>query len=513
MIQYNSERQLTIEEFKTPFQTSLLPDNRWVILSKIVPWDKFASVYMSMMNIGFGRPGISPRIVLGALIIKHIEKLDDRGVIAAIQENIYMQFFVGLKEFTPTSVFDPSLFVDIRKRVGEEIFDSLNVELIKSFSEQEDKKHNKKHKNENNKTPKNKGKMQADATVADQYITYPTDNGILNQSRKQCEKIIDKLYELNNKKGVKPRTYRKKIDTAYLGYSKKKKKSKATHRKMTRKLLECVNRDIKHINNLLDVFELKGVHFPLKHSEQRMLWIINTVYSQQKGMYDTKTHSCPDRIVSIFQPHVRPIPRGKTKNQIEFGSKLGVSLDKGFARINTFSWDAYHEGKDLIKQVEAYKELHGHYPELVQVDKIYATRENRRWLKERNIRITASPLGRRKEKQKETYYQKQKRRKEAAERNHIEGKFGQGKNGYNLNKIRAKLKDTSESWVACIFFIMNLIHYEKHFIFCSIFKAINKFTTVAMLLFDLIKEVSKPQKKLEIKNLSNNWRMENYLVC
>jgi hypothetical protein len=152
---------------------------------------------------------------------------------------------------------------------------------------------------------------------------------------------------------------------------------------------------------------------------------------------------------------------------------LGVSLDSGFTRINTFSWDAYHEGGDLIKQVESYKELHGHYPELVQVDKIYATRENRSWLKERNIRITALSLGRRKNKENETYYQKRKRRKEAAERNHIEGKFGQGKNGYNLNEIRARLKNTSESWVACIFFIMNLILYEKGYFFGSILEKVN----------------------------------------
>ena len=488
MVKYDSERQLTIEEFKTPFQTALLADNRWVKLSKVVPWDKFASVYMSMMTVDFGRPGISPRIVLGALIIKHLEKLDDRGVIAAIQENPYMQFFIGLKEFTTQPVFDPSLFVDIRKRAGHEVFDSLNVELIKTISEKADKRHNKKgtDKNKNNSTPKNKGKLQADATVADQYITYPTDTGILNESRKQCEKFIDKLYDLSGKEGLKPRTYRREIDKAYLDYSKKKKKREATHRKMTRKLLECVKRDIKIINKMLDIFESKGSPFPLKHLEQRMFWVINTAYAQQKLMYDTKTHSCTDRIVSIFQPHVRPIPRGKTKAQIEFGSKLGVSLDNGYARINTFSWDAYHEGVDLIKQVEAYKKLHGHYPELVQVDKIYATRENRTWLAERNIRITAVPLGRRKSKEPETYYQKQKRRREAAERNHIEGKFGQGKNGYNLNEIRARLKNTSESWVACIFFIMNLILYEKECFFGLILK---KVTNMSRSILECIEEI------------------------
>ena len=470
MINYISERQLSIEEFKTPFQTSLLSDNRWVKLSYVVPWDDFASAYISMMNPDFGRPGVSPRLVLGALIIKHKEKLDDRGVIAAIQENIYMQFFVGLKEFNPKPIFDPSLFVEIRKRVGKDIFDSLNVKLIKSVSEDKDKKHNNKKGNDDDKTPPNKGKLQADATVADQYITYPTDNGILNQSRKQQEKIIDKLYDLNEKRGTKPRTNRRKLDTHYLGYSKKKTQPSSKHRKMTRKLLEALNRNKRHINNLLDILETKNKLFPLNQNEQRILWIINTVYVQQKHMYDTNTHSHPNRIVSIFQPHVRPIPRGKIKSKIEFGSKLGVSLDQGFARIDTFSWDAYNEGGDLVKQVESYRELHGYYPELVQVDKIYATRKNRNWLKERGIRLTAVPLGRKNKQNQETYYQKTKRKKEATERNQIEGKFGQGKNGYNLNQIRAKLLETSESWVACIFFVMNLIHYEKLSVFYSYIK-------------------------------------------
>ena len=172
--------------------------------------------------------------------------------------------------------------------------------------------------------------------------------------------------------------------------------------------------------------------------------------------------------MSIYQAHVRPILRGKQNARIEFGSKLGVSLDNGFALLNNFSWSAYHEGKDLIPQVEEYFKIHGFYPELVQVDKAYSTRENRAWLKERNIRITAPQLER-KPKKEANQYQKAKRKKEAAERNHIEAKFGQGKNGYNLNKIRAKLRETSESWVSCIFFVMNLINYQKKVSFGVLF--------------------------------------------
>ena len=462
MIDYISEKQLGIEDFKTPFEASLLPDNRWVELSKIVPWDRFASIYMSMMNSDIGRPGLCPRLVLGALIIKHKEKLDDRGVIAAIQENIYMQYFVGLKGYDPRPVFDPSLFVEIRKRIGASTFDKLNMDLIRSAGRPKGEKQASKKDGGNGGPPPNKGKLKIDATVADQYITYPTDGKLLNASRRQSEKMIDRLYGLNDKEGTKPRTYRRILDTAFLDYSKKRRKTRADHRKINRKLLEALKRNIKHIDALLDIFRAKGRPFPLSRKEQKMFWVVQAVYRQQRHMYDGNSNRCDDRIVSIFQPHVRPIVRGKDKTKVEFGSKLGVGLDNGFARIDTLSWDAYNESGDLVLQVENYKALHGYYPELVQADKIYAARENRAYLKERGIRITAPPLGRKsKALQQESYYKRRKRKKEAMERNHIEGKFGQGKNGYGLNKIRARLRDTSESWVAAIFFVMNLIHCQK----------------------------------------------------
>ncbi len=62
MIDYISEKQLSITEFSTPFETSLREHNRWAELNKIVPWDTFASIYMQLMGAETGRPGISPRI-------------------------------------------------------------------------------------------------------------------------------------------------------------------------------------------------------------------------------------------------------------------------------------------------------------------------------------------------------------------------------------------------------------------------------------------------------------------
>ena len=142
--------------------------------------------------------------------------------------------------------------------------------------------------------------------------------------------MIDKLYALTGKKGVKPRTYRRNMDKAYISYSKKKNHSKPEIRKIKRKLLEAVKRDLKHIDRLLDQAEVQVGKFPLTRQEQKLLWVIHTVYEQQQQMYRENSNSCPNRIVNIYQPHVRPIPRGKKKikNRIWFqaGSKPGQWL-------------------------------------------------------------------------------------------------------------------------------------------------------------------------------------------
>lgn len=67
----------------------------------------------------------------------------------------------------------------------------------------------------------------------------------------------------------------------------------------------------------------------------KQLATIRTLVEQQQYMYENKVHSVPDRIVSISQPYIRPIARGKAKAPVEFGAKLDLSIDEnGIARSN-----------------------------------------------------------------------------------------------------------------------------------------------------------------------------------
>ena len=131
MFRYQSQNQLSIKEFEMPFEAELNPTNRWVVMSQTIPWDEFARAYQKNFKSRRGAPTIDARIVLGVVIIKHLLKLDDQGVIEMIQENPYMQYFLGLKAFTSNPVMDPSLLVHIRKRIDLSVFEKLTDELIR----------------------------------------------------------------------------------------------------------------------------------------------------------------------------------------------------------------------------------------------------------------------------------------------------------------------------------------------------------------------------------------------
>lgn len=458
MINYTPQSQLSLSLFKHPFQQELDSTNRWVRLAELVPWDELASIYSRHLQSDTGRLSVNIRTVLAALIVKHKLSLDDRGTVEMIQENIYLQYFCGLKEFTTKRVFDPSLFVDIRKRLGGNEFNQFN-KLIIEKSEQikphqaRIKTKNKSDNDDSSSGPSaNRGTLKVDASVADQEIKFPTDLNLLHASREHLEHIIDLLYN-KEEDGVKPRDYRRVARKAYLNIAKNKRKGKKKVRKGIKSQLQYVARDLKIIEKLI---VKPGRKHLLPQRDAALLETIQNVYQQQRWMYENKTHACPNRIVNLYQPHVRPMVRGKEGRNTEFGSKINISEVNGFSWINTLSWDAFNEGTDLKKQVEDYKNIYGCYPKTLLADQIYLNRSNRKYLKEKAIKIFGKPLGRPPKHSSDTAAQKHYKKKQEAKRNHVEGKFGQGKRGYGLNNIKARLPETSESWIHAIFFVMNL---------------------------------------------------------
>jgi IS5 family transposase len=444
--------------FSSPFDQELDFENRWVKFSNIIPWDALSGFYLKRMHQTMGAGIKDARIVLGALIIKHHEDLSDEGTIQSIQENLYMQYFLGLSSFKRDAVFTPSLFVEIRKRLGLDYWQEINELIIKHNAPKRKDGVDESKSSELSLTahdivveiPLNKGTINIDATIVEQDIQYPTDLGILNESREKLEELVDLICLQTNQE--KPRTYRIRARKLYLNVAKKKKRTRKEIRKAVRSQLNFVSRDLKHIDSLLE--HQTDLSSLLNKYQLKYLQVIREVYRQQKEMHTNSVHSTLNRIVSIHQPHVRPMVRGKAGSDVEFGSKIGICVHEGLTYLDHLSWNSYNETEDLKISSENYRKRNGYYPAKINADQIYITRENRRWCKEHNILLNGKPLGRPTEKTKERI---KELRQAVGERNCVEGKFGQAKRWYGMGNIHAKLKTTSESMIGAIIVVINLV--------------------------------------------------------
>ena len=487
--------QITIEDFFMPFGGKLLKTNRWVKLASMMPWEHIEQIYMESFRSERGRPAIPSRIAFGAIFIKEYRNFTDEECVAEIRENPYMQYFLGLTAFQAEPLFDASMMVHFRRRFPVEEVAKINEYVCtgkwpeqqrnvdrndgqddtqqdenpcgnqKSSAEKEQKQPSKSGKRDKNtskkklkrekKQKKNRGKLIMDATVAPADIKYPTDIDLLNKSREHLEAAVDILWAEVPHKGHKLPYSPKAARKSYLSLAKSKKWTEAKCRAAIGDQLRYIEQATKRLEELKALVPDYENKFPTWL--HRRLEVIPLVYAQQKGMYDSHTHKCEDRIVSLEQPHVRPIQRGKRPNPTEFGQKLHLSVVDGFTFLEQTCWSNFNEGCDLPAVVEDYYRKFGCYPEAVLADKIYQTRANRSFCKEKGIRLTGPALGRPKAGEAD---RKQKRQmyKDACDRNAVEGRNGNAKRRFGLDLIAAKLDETAKTEAALILLAMNAAH-------------------------------------------------------
>jgi len=329
--------------------------------------------------------------------------------------------------------------VAFRKKFDEKVIREINEMLFKPKQDNND---------EDKPEPPNQGTLIMDATCTPANITFPQDIKLCNEAREKTEAMIEAMHRPNRGIQEKPRMDKQKARKDYLKVAKSKKRNAKTLRKAVRKQLFYIRR------NLLSIEKLMANYDQLSPKQQGEIETIKKLYEQQKYMIDNHTHVVEDRIVSISQPHVRPIVRGKADAKTEFGAKVAISLIGGYAFVDRLSWDAYNESIDLIPAIEKYREDHGCYPEAVMVDKLYRSQDNIKYCTQKGIRISGPKLGRPK---KGETYDKVQAYKDSGIRNAVEGKFGIGKIAYGLNRIMAKLKTTAETTINLAFLAMNLV--------------------------------------------------------
>jgi len=357
--------------------------------------------------------------------------------------------------------------VHFRKRFTSEDIARINEELYR-------RTHPPKDPPEGGGSGGNKGTLVLDATVAPADIRYPTDLSLLNECRENQERIIDELSKRAKRKGRLLTYQRKKARAKYLRVAKQKKARKSAIKRACKEQIGYIEKNLE----TLDALVLSLGADALTERQINRLETIETVLRQQKEHLANPKKSIENRIVSLRQPFVRPIVRGKAGRPVEFGQKLAFSVVDGFTFIDVQSFDNFNEGITLIASAEKYHARHSCWPEAILADTIYRNRGNRAWCKERQIRLSGPRLGRPnrnrgnrawcKERQirlsgprlgrpkaSEIQAQRDQAYRDSCDRNIVESRNGISKRRYGLDRIFAYLQETSHTEAAMSVFAMN----------------------------------------------------------
>jgi len=437
---YKSTAQLSIEDFVFPYG-KLKADNRWVKMADFIPWDIVEADYAAGF-VNNGAPAHPARMAFGTLIAKQILGVSDEELVYQVAENAYLQYFIGLKEFSEDCPFGASTLVAFRKRFSDSDIARINEIMLENAKRDRDPDD---HDPSGGETT-----MALDATVAPSDITYPQDVKLLNAAREHLEGIIDDICLQTG--APKPRTYRRLARKDFLNWSKSKRRSAKKVRVAISRQLGYLRRDLGYVQMLSQ--ELKP---DMTARQEQLLETITALYDQQLYMHQERTHSVQSRIVSIAQPWVRPVVRGKANANTEFGAKVHISTDDGgYVRVERMSFDVFNESEDLVGAVEAYRDRTGYYPDRLLADQIYRNRSNYAWCRDRGIRLSGPKLGRPPKDAEVTRTAKALEKRDAADRNVVEGVFGTAKTAYGAGRVAARLQETTKTVISMAFLVLNL---------------------------------------------------------
>ena len=368
----------------------------------------------------------------------------------ATAESPCHQFFIGLPSFSVKCPFTYSTLALLRRRTTAEMLMAANESFLKDSPSTPEHRDAQPGWGKAAPAPEaGAGTLVLDAACPPVDIRFPQDFSLLDEAREKTDEIIDILHRQVAEKGERhPRTCREVLRKAYLGMAKARRRPANKMRALVRRLLLALARNLGFIEAPL----ARGGRPTGRQA--RMLDTIGELRRRQKEMSDGHRHRVGGRMVSISQPHVRPMVRGKAKSPVEFGPKYDVSIDeKGHARLEKASFEPYNECGVFKDAVERHRARTGHCPARALADRIYRTRENRDFCKEHGITMCGRGPGRPARQDRES------RRSEArdeTDRIEVERFFSREKRTCGAALLATRLAETTLASLALSVFVANL---------------------------------------------------------
>lgn len=391
-------------------------------LHQAIPFKALASLVPSPKGELSGKGCKSWLTVEGGIalmIAKHYLQLSDAMLIARLNTDWALQMFCGVPLKVYEKIKDSDLPGRWRKYLGQYLnIDKWQVQLASAW-----------------KVDMSNPQMGfTDATCYESYVTYPTDAKLIWKCCNEISALINRI-----RKQLKLRRSRANHDKHkkyYLSYAKRKKKSNRARKKLCRSLLKYLDRLLQLANELLQK--------PMKRINLNRLSVIEQIKQQQWSMYFGKEATVANRIVSLHKPYIRPIKRGKETKPTEFGAKVNKLQVDGISFIEHLSFDAFNEGIRMQSTIDMQRRYFGKCSQM-GADAIYGTNANRKYCTAEHIATCFVAKG------KQGRHEQQKSQMRSIlgkiRSTHLEGSFGNEKQHYLLDKIKARTRQTEIAWI------------------------------------------------------------------
>lgn len=435
------ELQLFTTQDGRPLDWSVFLQHDLGKLYQSIPFQKYSEVLPYKSPKTGPRPWFDVQGGIALQILKHRYKTSDEKLIELLNENKMMQYFCGINLPVGVRIKDDGVVSRWRARLGS----YLKVSKLMKGLQLSNVAH-WKSKMEEPKT------NLADATCYESWVRYPTDVKLLWECISYLHgqiKIISRYIGL-----PMPRSKYKEQHKKYLVYQRRRRKGYKKTIQVKRRLLYLLNKYLKLLPGLIGAMRRKEAinleRCKVKTNFFERISTVKKVYNQQQIHFDNpKTKiKIKNRIVSLAKPYLRPIVRGKETKRVEFGMKVHEMQVGGINFIEHWDFEAYHEGVRMKQTLWKHQYLFKRKCSLFGGDQIYANNKNRSYCSSKNITTCFRPKGKL---PADKTIRKQKRQVRnligKARATALEGSFGNKKNHYLLDKIKAKTYVTELAWI------------------------------------------------------------------
>ncbi len=243
-------------------------------------------------------------------------------------------------------------------------------------------------------------KLRLDATCVQTTIHHPTDSGLLVDSVRVLSRLVQRAkplvqQQLTNVQAAcrsRLRSARRAAQALHRLLRRKSEEKIEQQRALYEKLIQTTEQMVRQAERVVQALGFGAQAQRLRTKAEQVLPLVKGVIAQTRSrVLEGKKVTSADKVLSLFEPHTRAIPRHKGGAQVEFGRQ--VMLDEVEGGIVTRYQILEHptEHGQAVEAVAHHQQLFEHPPNLVAGDRGVHSADTESRLQAAGVKLVAIP--------------------------------------------------------------------------------------------------------------------------